>query len=221
EDENKRRFVITKGAPEMILPRCTHFLSEHGHKRLDDVTPFNNVMNEMAEKALRTIAISIKSLTGDMPLDSYSLDKDLTFVGFFGLMDPPRPEVKQAIKECHEAGIKTVMITGDHKKTAEAIATQIGLLPKGGLVLEGADLNQMSSDDLVHVIDDVYVFARVTPEHKLKIVKAFQKIGHIVAMTGDGVNDAPAIKASNIGISMGITGTDVTKEASSVILMDD
>lgn len=221
EDENKRRFLITKGAPEMIVPRCTYMLNEHGQERLTDKQTINQMVDKMTEKALRTIAISIKPLTKDTDLDHFAIDQDLTFVGLFGLMDPPRQEVPKAIKECLEAGIKTVMITGDHKKTAKAIATNIGLLPPEGLVLEGSDLNEMTTSELEEIIDNVYVFARVTPEHKLKIVKSLQSIGHIVAMTGDGVNDAPAIKASNIGISMGITGTDVTKEASSVILMDD
>lgn len=221
EDENKRRFLISKGAPEMILPRCTQTVTEYGHERLANIDELNETVYGMTKKALRTIAISIKPLTKDSGLDRYSLERDLIFVGLFGLMDPPRKEVPGAIKQCQEAGIKTVMITGDHKKTAEAIATNIGLLPEGGLILEGAELNNMNSTELKQVINDVYVFARVTPEHKLKIVKALQSVGHIVAMTGDGVNDAPAIKASNIGISMGMTGTDVTKEASSVILMDD
>src|SRR5690625_5098233 len=175
----------------------------------------------MAAKALRTIAVSIKSLSKDESLEMTLLEKDLTFVGRYGTMDPPRKEVKAAIDECKQAGIKTVMITGDHEKTALAIATNLNLMPEDGQVLDGKQLNQMSVDELRDVIEDVYVFARVTPEHKLKIVKAFQEKGHIVAMTGDGVNDAPAIKASDIGISMGESGTDVTKEASSLILMDD
>ncbi len=175
----------------------------------------------MANKALRTIAIGIKSLSGNVSLQAASLEDDLTFIGLYGLMDPPRKEVKTAIRECREAGIKTVMITGDHVNTAKAIAKNLNLLPDGGLVLEGYQLNRMSTEELSNVIEDTYVFARVTPEHKLKIVKAFQEKGHIVAMTGDGVNDAPAIKASDIGISMGVSGTDVTKEASSLILMDD
>src|SRR5690625_5082664 len=137
------------------------------------------------------------------------------------MINKTRKEVKTKIQENRQAGIKTVMITGDHEKTARAIAAQIDLLPEDGMVLEGYQLNQMSIEDLKEVIEDVYVFARVTPEHKLKIVQAFQELGHIVAMTGDGVNDAPAVKASDIGISMGISGTDVTKEASSLVLLDD
>ncbi|MGM8364194.1 calcium-translocating P-type ATPase, SERCA-type [Virgibacillus sp. W0181] len=221
EDENHMRFLITKGAPEIILPRCVYALNEEGRTRLTDKRPIEGAVKRMAEKAYRTIAITMKPVSKEESLDAAFLEKDLTFVGLYGMMDPPRKEVKSAIKECMQAGIKTVMITGDHEETARAIARQINLLPEKGLVLAGNDLNEMTRQELDHVIDDVYVFARVTPEHKLKIVQSLQSKGHVVAMTGDGVNDAPAIKASDIGISMGISGTDVTKEASSLILMDD
>lgn len=221
EDENQRRFLITKGAPEILLPRSTFYVDNENRKLLKDKRPIEKAIDQMAEKALRTIAICVRPLTKNETLDTPFLEKDLTFVGLFGIIDPPRKEVKTAIKECRQAGIKSVMITGDHEKTARAIATQIDLLPEDGMVLEGYQLNQMSIEDLKEVIEDVYVFARVTPEHKLKIVQAFQELGHIVAMTGDGVNDAPAVKASDIGISMGKSGTDVTKEASSLILLDD
>ncbi|MGJ9458801.1 calcium-translocating P-type ATPase, SERCA-type [Oceanobacillus sp. CF4.6] len=223
EDKNKMRFLITKGAPDVLLPRSSFYLDKDGRKLLknQNKVQIENAINEMAGKALRTIAISMKSISANASLDSALLEDELTFIGLYGLMDPPRKEVKTAIRECREAGIKTVMITGDHVNTARAIAKNLNLLPENGLVLEGHQLNKMTSEDLSNVIDDTYVFARVTPEHKLKIVKAFQEKGHIVAMTGDGVNDAPAIKASDIGISMGISGTDVTKEASSLILMDD
>lgn len=137
------------------------------------------------------------------------------------MIDPPRPEVKQSIVECREAGIRTIMITGDHKITAQAIAKQLDILPSHGKVMDGLTLSKMSVRELEEVVEDIYVYARVSPEHKLKIVKALQAKGHIVAMTGDGVNDAPAIKAANIGVAMGITGTDVAKEASSLILSDD
>lgn len=223
EDKNKMRFLITKGAPDVLLPRSSFFLDNDGRKLLknQNKVQIENAINDMASKALRTIAISMKSISANTALDSALLEDELTFIGLYGLMDPPRKEVKTAIRECMEAGIKTVMITGDHVNTARAIAKNLNLLPDNGLVLEGHQLNKMSTEDLSDVIEDTYVFARVTPEHKLKIVKAFQEKGHIVAMTGDGVNDAPAIKASDIGISMGISGTDVTKEASSLILMDD
>jgi len=223
EDDNQMRFLITKGAPDVLLPRSTHFIDRDGRKLLkkNDQDKIDHAINKMADKALRTIAIGMKSISKQESLEPAFLEKNLTFIGLYGMIDPPRKEVKQAIKECRQAGIKTVMITGDHVKTAHAIAKKLNLIPEDGLIIEGSKLNQMSVSELKEIIDDTYVFARVTPEHKLKIVEAFQEKGHIVAMTGDGVNDAPAIKASDIGISMGITGTDVTKEASSLILMDD
>ncbi|SET80928.1 Ca2+-transporting ATPase [Oceanobacillus limi] len=223
EDANERRFLITKGAPDVLLPRSTYLLDNDQRRILKpkDEEKIEGAIDQMAEKALRTIAIGMRPLSSEDSLDTAFLEKDLTFIGLYGMIDPPRKEVKKAIEECRQAGIKTVMITGDHVKTARAIASKLNLLPENGLVLEGHQLNQMSVEELEDIIDDVYVFARVTPEHKLKIVKAFQERGHVVAMTGDGVNDAPAIKASDIGISMGITGTDVTKEASSLVLMDD
>lgn len=223
EDVNQMRFLITKGAPDVLLPRCTFLLDSTGRSVLKEKDKHNidQAIDRMADKALRTIAIAIKPLPKNESLEKVFLEKDLTFIGLYGMIDPPRKEVKSAIEECRQAGIKTVMITGDHVKTAHAIAKNINLLPENGMILEGHQLNQMSVTELEDIIDDAYVFARVTPEHKLKIVKAFQEKGHIVAMTGDGVNDAPAIKASDIGISMGISGTDVTKEASSLVLMDD
>ncbi|HLS10394.1 calcium-translocating P-type ATPase, SERCA-type [Lentibacillus sp.] len=223
EDDNKMRFLITKGAPDVLLPRSSYIMKEQGRKlmRSEDKKAIDQATGSMADKALRTLAIAMKPLAKDESLNSAVLEKDLTLIGLYGMMDPPRKEVKMAIEECREAGIKSVMITGDHEKTARAIAKKLDLLPENGMVLDGYQLNNMSVTELQDVIDQVYVFARVTPEHKLKIVKALQEEGHIVAMTGDGVNDAPAIKASDIGISMGESGTDVTKEASSLILMDD
>lgn len=179
------------------------------------------VLKELASQALRTIAIAYKPLKpGEKPTMEQA-EKNLTMLGLSGIIDPPRPEVRQAIKECREAGIKTVMITGDHVETAKAIAKDLRLLPKKGRVMDGKTLNELTEKELIETVDDVYVFARVSPEHKLKIVKAFQENGHVVAMTGDGVNDAPAIKQADIGVAMGVTGTDVAKEASSLILVDD
>src|SRR5690625_3935235 len=221
EDENRRRFLITKGAPEIVIPRCSYYLDSSGRRRLYETDEFEGKVDEMTEKALRVIAIGMRPLQTEETLTSLQLEKELTFIGLFGMKDPPRKEVKTAITDCRKAGIKTVMITGDHRKTAEAIANEIGLHANNELIVEGAELNEMDVDTLASIINRVTVFTRVTPEQKLKIVKAFQQQGHIVAMTGDGINDAPAIKASNIGISMGMSGTDVTKEASSVILMDD
>src|SRR5699024_9268616 len=196
EDENKMRYIITKGAPEVLLPRCSYISNETGRHLLKqrDKYSIEKEIDRMGEKALRTIAVGIKPLRSDEPLEATTLESELSFVGMFGMIDPPRKEVKTAVRECANAGIKTVMITGDHEKTARAVAESIGLLPPGGLVLNGSQLNQMSVDELEDVIDDVYVFSRVTPAHKLKIVNGLQDKGHIVAMTGDGVNDAPAIK---------------------------
>ena len=224
ETEKGDRLLIVKGAPEIILPRCKRAVDFDGRETLLNKHAITKQMDKMAKRALRVIAISVKKLKSydNRSLkDLATLEMDLTFIGLYGLQDPPRKNVKYAIKECRQAGIKTVMITGDHKKTAIAIGKQVGLYKPNDLVLEGHELNEYSLDKLASVIDRVSIFARVTPEHKLKIVQAFQKNNHVVAMTGDGVNDAPAIKASNIGISMGISGTDVTKEASSLILLDD
>ncbi|RKQ37426.1 calcium-translocating P-type ATPase, SERCA-type [Oceanobacillus halophilus] len=223
EDENGMRLLITKGAPDVLLPRMAYQINGNGRAllRKEEKNKIERSIDSMANNALRTIAIGIRPLSSNESIDAAFLENELTFVGLYGMIDPPRKEVKSAIEECRQAGIKTVMITGDHVNTARAIARDLNLLPDRGLVLEGHQLNKMSVEELEDVIEDTYVFARVTPEHKLKIVKAFQEKGHIVAMTGDGVNDAPAIKASDIGISMGISGTDVTKEASSLVLMDD
>ncbi|KQL54689.1 ATPase [Heyndrickxia shackletonii] len=223
-DKNNRRFVITKGAPDVLIGLCESVLWE-GRQVLfhsEYMTQTQRVIEELAGKALRNIAIAFKPLDNQIDIQSEEeAEKDLIFIGLQGMIDPPRPEVKQAIKECKEAGIKTVMITGDHVITAKAIAKELGILQTNSKVLDGQALNNMNVDELEDIVDDVSVFARVSPEHKLKIVKALQNRGHIVAMTGDGVNDAPAIKSADIGISMGITGTDVAKESSSLILLDD
>ncbi|MHA6251353.1 cation-translocating P-type ATPase [Oceanobacillus sp. CAU 1775] len=222
-DKNEKHYLIVKGAPEVLLPRSQNIMTKKGIKRFDDLhkEKLNQKIDQMAAQALRIIGIGIKELEAYKEEDILTLESDITFIGLYGMIDPPRKEVKAAIQACNQAGIKTVMITGDHMHTATAIAKDLALLPKNGRVVAGSQLNQMHQEELESQIDDIYVFARVTPEHKLRIVKAFQSKGHIVAMTGDGVNDAPSIKAADIGISMGISGTDVTKEASSVVLMDD
>lgn len=223
EDQEKKQFVITKGAPDVLIDRSSHLMYDarsapfSGEKKAETEA----VLKELASQALRTIAIAYKPLKpGEKPTMEQA-EKNLTMLGLSGIIDPPRPEVRQAIKECREAGIKTVMITGDHVETAKAIAKDLRLLPKKGRVMDGKTLNELTEKELIETVDDVYVFARVSPEHKLKIVKAFQENGHVVAMTGDGVNDAPAIKQADIGVAMGVTGTDVAKEASSLILVDD
>ncbi|MCD5322624.1 MULTISPECIES: calcium-translocating P-type ATPase, SERCA-type [Pontibacillus] len=223
EHQNGERVVIVKGAPDVLLPRSTSIYSSSGQRPLKpkDEREVENILSTMTNQALRTIAICYKTLKKGQSYNNFELEKDLTFMGITGIIDPPRKEVKRAIDDCRQAGIKTVMITGDHAKTAHAIARDLELMPEGGRVVEGAQLSSMSDDQLEAIIDETYVFARVTPHHKLRIVNAFQNRGHVVAMTGDGVNDAPAIKASDIGISMGQSGTDVAKEASSLVLLDD
>lgn len=224
EDQYKRRFVITKGAPDVILASCQYCLKDGTKKVLTakEQTLIEAKVHQLASQALRTLAVAYKPLkTDSLPAFEHQVESNLTFVGMAGMIDPPRPEAKEAIAACHEAGIKTVMITGDHVLTAQAIAKELKILPERGKTMEGSTLERISVEELEAVIDDIYVFARVSPEQKLKIVQALQANGHVVAMTGDGVNDAPAIKAANIGIAMGNTGTDVAKEASSLILSDD
>lgn len=224
KDKSGNRFVVTKGAPDVLLGVSSNILWNERQEVLNSKYEgkVKHAIESLASQALRTIAVAFKPLKStDKINSSFEAEKDLVFIGLQGMIDPPRPEVKQAVKECRDAGIKTVMITGDHVITAKAIAKQLNILPHNGKVMEGKELSNLSVDELETIVDDVYVFARVSPEHKLKIVKALQNRGHIVAMTGDGVNDAPAIKAADIGISMGITGTDVAKEASSLVLVDD
>lgn len=224
EDQNKQRFVITKGAPDVVLASCQYCLKAGIKKVLSgkEQTEVEENVKILASKALRTLAVAYKPLkTESMPAFEHQAESNLTFVGMFGMIDPPRPEAKDAIEACHKAGIKTIMITGDHVLTAQAIAKQLTILPKHGKTMDGSTLDRITVDELKEIIDEIYVFARVSPEQKLKIVQALQANGHVVAMTGDGVNDAPAIKAANIGIAMGKTGTDVAKEASSLILSDD
>ncbi|WP_078434392.1 calcium-translocating P-type ATPase, SERCA-type [Metabacillus halosaccharovorans] len=223
-DKSGNQFVVTKGAPDVLAGVSKYILwnerQENFNSKYD--TTVKQAIESLASQALRTIAVAFKPLKSNEKINtSFEAERDLVFIGLQGMIDPPRPEVKQAVKECRDAGIKTVMITGDHIITAKAIAQQLNILPQNGKVMEGKDLSDLSVEELEEIVDDVYVFARVSPEHKLKIVKALQSRGHIVAMTGDGVNDAPAIKAADIGISMGVTGTDVAKEASSLILVDD
>ncbi len=218
------RLLYTKGAPDVLLNQCSHILWG------GNVIPFTGMMRklvltaneEMASGALRVLGTAYRELRPQERVASESeAESQLVFVGLAGMIDPPRREVKDAITTCRRAGIKTVMITGDHGTTAEAIAHQLGILPRGGIAVSGQELTRLSDDQLDAKVDQIYVYARVSPEHKLRIVKSLQRKGHVVAMTGDGVNDAPAIKAADIGIAMGITGTDVTKEASSLILSDD
>ncbi|NOU95228.1 calcium-translocating P-type ATPase, SERCA-type [Paenibacillus sp. LMG 31456] len=224
-DHQGGRMVCTKGAPDLLLHKCSYVLWD------DKVIPFTTTLKQkvlaanegMAKNALRVLGLAYRDLkVTDSYADEDEVEMGLVFIGLTGMIDPPRKEVREAITKCRKAGIKTVMITGDHQGTAEAIAKQLGILPpNGGLALNGQQLNQLSDDELDDRVEDAYVYARVSPEHKLRIVKSLQRKGHVVAMTGDGVNDAPAIKAADIGIAMGISGTDVTKEAAALVLSDD
>lgn len=215
-------FIFTKGAPDIILKKCSKVYTSRG---VVDASPavkagITRVNDTLAGEALRVLGVAYKKLDA-RSYDNKNVEKDLVFVGMIGMIDPPRREVIEAVRKCRLAGIKPVMITGDHKVTATAIARELNIFEEGDRVLTGAELEEMDESKLVRVADNVSVYARVSPKHKLMIVRALKRIGHIVAMTGDGVNDAPAIKEADIGVSMGITGTDVTKEASSMILMDD
>ena len=214
-------YAYSKGAPEVILGSCTKIFLEGQEEEL---TPeirkkILDTVNEMANQTLRVMGFAYRQVPEDiLPEDT---ERDMVFAGLMGMRDPPREEVKVAIATCTSAGIRTVMITGDHKTTAFAIAREIGIYREGDLVLTGTELDALGDKEFEDIVEKVSVYARVYPEHKLKVVDALKKKGYIVAMTGDGVNDAPALKAADMGIAMGITGTEVSKEASSMILTDD
>ncbi len=215
---------ITKGAPDVLIKKCSHYI-EGGNTYMLTESRKNELMrmnDEMAGKALRVLAIAVKSYT-KLPykITEDTVENDLSFVGLVGMIDPPREEAAEAVKTCVKAGIKPVMITGDHVVTAKVVASKLGILRGGEGALTGTELNDMTQDELVSCINKYSVFARVSPEHKVRIVKAFQKRGEVVAMTGDGVNDAPALKAADIGCAMGISGTDVAKGAADMVLTDD
>ena len=206
--------VMVKGAPDVLLGRC-----RISGEDSQNVLARNS---EMASRALRVLGVACKDIPSiPAELTSEDLENGLTFVGLVGMIDPPRMEVKQAVAECYSAGIRPVMITGDHKLTAAAIAKELDIFRDGDLAMTGEELDAISQDELNQKVDQYSVFARVSPEHKMRIVKAWQFKGKVVAMTGDGVNDAPALKAADIGCAMGITGTDVAKGAADMILTDD
>lgn len=213
--------AYVKGAPDSILRLCTAELTREGvieltPQRIKEIIKANDAM---AGQALRVLAVAERKLTD---LQEESVEKELVFVGLLGMIDPPRPSAVKAIKICRQAGIKPVMITGDHKLTAQAVARELGMIKgRNQRVVTGQELDKMSEEELGRIILDISVFARVAPKDKLRIVTALKKKGEIVAMTGDGVNDAPAVKEADIGVAMGIAGTDVTKEASSMIISDD
>ncbi|MEM2226905.1 MAG: cation-translocating P-type ATPase [Candidatus Bathyarchaeia archaeon] len=217
------KVAFSKGAPEVILERCSFVLEGGDMRRLTDGerAAILSVNEAMASDALRVLAVAYKEIPEGAHLDEESLERDLVFLGLVGMIDPPREEAKEAVKVAQGMGIRPIMITGDHKLTAVAIAKEMGIFKEGDMVLTGAELERMGDEELEAIVDRVSVYARVSPLHKTKIVEAWKKKGQIVAMTGDGVNDAPAIKRADIGIAMGITGTDVAKEASDMVLADD
>ena len=215
--------LAVKGAPEILLPRCSFLAAQGGKKRAmgkGEARDVSAAAAGMAARALRVLGVAYRDFD-HKPSSLSELEGELTFVGLAGMIDPPRPEVKEAVEKCYAAGIRPVMITGDHKDTALAIARDLGIWREGDLAITGENLDFLPQDILEEEIADFAVFARVTPEHKLRIVRAWQKKGKIVAMTGDGVNDAPALKAADIGCAMGLSGTDVAKEAAAMILTDD
>ncbi len=214
----------TKGAPDVVLDRCTYYIKEGQVLPMDEKarTEIMAQNKAMADKALRVLAVA-QRLWDAPPADAESdtWERQLTFLGLAGMIDPVRPEVVDAVAQCRDAGIQPVMITGDHRDTAVAIARTLGILDDESQAITGAQLDDLSDDELAKNIDHFHVYARVQPEHKVRIVKAWKARGCITAMTGDGVNDAPSIKAADIGVGMGITGTDVTKNAADMVLADD
>ena len=219
-NDSGKYLAVTKGAPDVLLNRCSHY-SERGGVLLMDAAKkreLSSAYTRMADRALRVIGVAYASSSGRI---SGLSEKNLIFAGFLGMIDPPRKEAAEAVRVCREAGIKPVMITGDHEITAQAIAKKIGIMETGDRSINGQSLSEMDDKTLCERIGNYTVFARVSPEHKVRIVKAFQRKGEIVAMTGDGVNDAPALKAADIGCAMGINGTDVAKGAADMVLTDD
>jgi Ca2+-transporting ATPase len=220
-----RVVIFAKGAPDVLLARCSHervgeesvSLTEQRRKEI------LASVDQMASEALRTLGVAYRpeahqNVNGDV---DEGIEHDFTFLGLIGMIDPPRPEAKEAVKVANSAGIRVIMITGDHPRTAQTIASELGIIQHDARVIAGPELNTIDDAQLRHVVKDVSCYARVSPEHKLKIVRALKENGNVAAMTGDGVNDAPALKTADIGVAMGITGTDVSKEAADMVLADD
>jgi Ca2+-transporting ATPase len=218
-----KKMAFTKGAPEVVLQRCSHILNDGGMRELKE-TERGQILKaneEMAQAALRVLGFAYRDCPDSISCTEEHLEHDLVFLGLAGMMDPPREEAIEATKVCKQVGIKPIMITGDHKLTAVAIAKEIGIYKEGDRVLTGEELEKISDEEYGKIVAQVTVYARVSPMDKLKIVKAWKARGEVVAMTGDGVNDAPALKQADIGVAMGISGTDVAKEASDMVLNDD
>lgn len=215
------RVAYSKGAPEVLLNSCSQIATAQGDAPLDEAMKqaIKAASQAMAEKALRVLAVARREV-GENGISIQEASREMTLLGLVGMIDPPRPEAKEAVEKCKEAGIKVIMITGDHPATAKAVARELGILVNDR-VLIGSELNDISDEELEQQVDRIDVFARVSPAHKLRVVTALQDRGFVAAMTGDGVNDAPALKKADIGIAMGITGTDVSKEAAAMIVTDD
>jgi Ca2+-transporting ATPase len=223
---DQKRVAFMKGAPEIVLDKCTKIYADGKVRKIttEDKTEMLKVMEAMAMQALRNLGFAFRELPESMTAFDDKIEKDMIFVGIMGMIDPPREEVKEAIYLCKKAGIRVVMVTGDHRLTAIAVAKELNLLGENeleGKVLTGEEMDKISDEQLNDAVENVAIYARVSPEHKMRIVKAWKVKGQIVAMTGDGVNDAPALKMADIGVSMGMTGTEVTKEASDMVLTDD
>jgi Ca2+-transporting ATPase len=216
--------AYVKGAPDVLLSRCSA-IEENGQSRAIEDSDRKRILeinNQLADRALRVLGMAWRVLWDNgQKYEVAAVEQNLTFAGLVGMIDPPREEVKAAVAECKQAGIKTVMITGDHKNTAVAVGRELGFFTEQSLAITGEDLDRMSQEQLEEQVERITVYARVSPEHKLRIVKAWRKRGDVAAMTGDGVNDAPAVKEADIGVAMGITGTDVAKETADMVLTDD
>jgi Ca2+-transporting ATPase len=216
--------VFTKGAPDILLEDCTHILENGAERPITDrdrerILAAND---DLSGRALRVLAVSYKTLDKEpSSFEAGAIERELTFSGLIAMMDPPRPEVREAIGKCRSSGIRTVMITGDHRSTAVAVARELGFYGSDSQALTAEEIDRLSDEALGAIVDKVAVYARVAPEHKLRAVRAWRGRGGVVAMTGDGVNDAPAVKEADIGVAMGITGTDVTKEVSDMVITDD
>jgi len=222
----KKRMAYMKGAPETVLNKCTKVLANGKISKLieSDRARILSVNEAMARQALRNLGFAFRELPESVNAYDEKIEKDFIFVGIVGMIDPPREEVKDAIQTCKKAGINVVMVTGDHRLTAVAVAKELNLLGENeeqGKVLTGAELEKLGDEQFNDMVERVVIYARVSPEHKVRIIEAWKAKGHIVAMTGDGVNDSPALRMSDIGISMGVTGTEVAKEASDIVLTDD
>lgn len=213
----------TKGAVDEILPLCTHILTSEGVRPITEADKENitKLCLSMSEDALRVLGFAMRTLTALPTDDNENVEFDMTFVGVTGMIDPPRKEVADSVRTCRQAGIRTIMITGDHKVTALAIAKELDIYREGNTVISGEELDTMTDDELDDAVKTTTVFARVSPADKLRIIQSLKRTGEVAAMTGDGVNDSPALKAADIGVAMGITGTDVAKDAADMILLDD